>query len=143
MVLGKVVLPNEVECIRKVINVTEQQEKFLNALFGVAQGNFRIAMNVAGYASTEYPARLIRQLKSEIIERAENMLAANAPKAVLSMSGILDDPSALGNRDKLAAAKEILDRTGIVKTEKIEHKGVASAVVILPPLEEDDDTKED
>ena len=105
--------------------MTEQQEKFLNALFGVAQGNFRIAMNVAGYASTEYPARLIRQLKSEIIERAENMLAANAPKAVLSMSGILDDPSALGNRDRLAAAKEILDRTGIVKTEKIEHKGVA------------------
>ena len=137
------VSPNEVECTRKVINVTEQQEKFLNALFGVAQGNFRIAMNVAGYASTEYPARLIRQLKSEIIERAENMLAANAPKAVLSMSGILDDPSALGNRDRLAAAKEILDRTGIVKTEKIEHKGVASAVVILPPLEEDDDTKED
>ena len=137
------VSPNEVGSTRKVINVTEQQEKFLNALFGVAQGNFRIAMNVAGYAPTEYPARLIRQLKSEIIERAENMLAANAPKAVLSMSGILDDPSALGNRDRLAAAKEILDRTGIVKTEKIEHKGVASAVVILPPLEEDDDTQKD
>ena len=137
------VSPNEVGCTRKVINVTEQQEKFLNALFGVAQGNFRIAMNVAGYAPTEYPARLIRQLKSEIIERAENMLAANAPKAVLSMSGILDDPSALGNRDRLAAAKEILDRTGIVKKEKIEHKGVASAVVILPPLEEDDDTQKD
>jgi hypothetical protein len=102
--------------------MTEQQEKFLNALFGEAQGNFREAMSIAGYASTEYPARLIRQMKNEIIERAEYMLAANAPKAVLSMSGILDDPSALGNRDRLAAAKEILDRAGIVKTEKIEHK---------------------
>jgi hypothetical protein len=98
--------------------MTEQQEKFLNALFGEAQGNFREAMNIAGYASTEYPARLTRQMKNEIIERAEYMLAANAPKAVLSMSGILDDPSALGNRDKLAAAKEILDRAGLVKTEK-------------------------
>jgi hypothetical protein len=102
----------------KGLMMTEQQEKFLNALFGEAQGNFREAMNIAGYASTEYPARLTRQMKNEIIERAEYMLAANAPKAVLSMSGILDDPSALGNRDKLAAAKEILDRAGLVKTEK-------------------------
>ena len=27
--------------------MTEQQEKFLNALFGEAQGNFREAMNIA------------------------------------------------------------------------------------------------
>jgi len=115
----------------------------LNALFGEAQGNFREAMNIAGYASTEYPARLIRSLKSEIMERAEYMLAANAPKAVLSMSGILDDPSALGNKDRLAAAKEILDRAGIVKTEKVEHKTNGAAIVILPPLEEEDGTSED
>ena len=55
--------------------MTEQQEKFLNALFGEAQGNFRQAMDIAGYAPTEYPARLIRQMKNEIIERAEYMLA--------------------------------------------------------------------
>ena len=66
------------------------------------------------------------------------MLAANAPKAVLSMADIIDDPSALGNREKLAASKEILDRVGLVRTEKVEHKGVASSVVILPPLNKDD-----
>ena len=118
--------------------MTEQQEKFLNALFSEAQGNFRQAMDMAGYSKHEFPARLIRSLKDEIIDRAEHMLAANAPKAVLSMTGVLDDPSALGNRERLAAAKEILDRTGIVKTEKIEHKGTPSAIVILPPLDEDD-----
>jgi hypothetical protein len=123
--------------------MTEQQEKFLNALFGEAQGNFREAMNIAGYASTEYPARLIRQMKNEIIERAEYMLAANAPKAVLSMSGILDDPSALGNRDRLAAAKEILDRAGIVKTEKIEHKTHGASIILLPPLEDSNGPSED
>ena len=122
--------------------MTEQQEKFLNALFGEAQGNFREAMNMAGYAKSEYPARLIRNLKSEIIERAEYMLAANAPKAVLSMSGILDDPSALGNKDRLAAAKEILDRAGIVKTEKVEHKTNGAAIVFLPPLEDEDGASE-
>ena len=123
--------------------MTEQQEKFLNALFGEAQGNFREAMNIAGYAQTEYPARLIRSLKAEIIERAEYMLVANAPKAVLSMSGILDDPSALGNKDRLAAAKEILDRAGIVKTEKVEHKTNGAAIVFLPPLEDEDGASED
>ena len=123
--------------------MTEQQEKFLNALFGEAQGNFREAMNIAGYASTEYPAHLTRQMKNEIIERAEYMLAANAPKAVLSMSGILDDPSALGNRDKLAAAKEILDRAGLVKTEKIEHRTTGASIILLPPLEDIDGSSED
>ena len=118
--------------------MNEQQEKCLNALFSEAQGNFRQAMDIAGYSKHEFPARLIRSLKDEIIDRAEHMLAANAPKAVLSMTGVLDDPSALGNRDRLAAAKEILDRTGIVKTEKIEHKGTPSAIVILPPLDEDE-----
>ena len=119
--------------------LTDQQEAFLNALFGEASGNFRKAMDMAGYSKHEYPARLIRSLKEEIMDRAEHMLAANAPKAVLSMTGVLDDPSALGNREKLAAAKEILDRTGLVKTEKIEHKGVASAVVLLPPLDKEED----
>jgi hypothetical protein len=126
-----------------VSKLTEQQEAFLNALFGEAAGNFRAAMDMAGYSKHEYSARLIRQMKNEIIERAEYMLAANAPKAVLSMSGILDDPSALGNRDRLAAAKEILDRAGLVKTEKIEHKTTGASIILLPPLEDIDESSED
>ena len=119
--------------------LTEQQEAFLNALFGEAAGNFRAAMDMAGYSKHKYPARLIRNLKDEIIDRAEHMLAANAPKAVLSMTGVLDDPSALGTREKLAASKEILDRVGLVKTEKVEVKADKSAVLILPPLKYDDE----
>ena len=121
--------------------LTEQQEAFLNALFGEAAGNFRAAMDMAGYSKHEYPARLIRNLKDEIIDRAEHMLAANAPKAVLSMTGVLDDPSALGTREKLAASKEILDRVGLVKTEKVEVKADKSAVLILPPLKYDTDNE--
>ena len=120
------------------LSLTDKESGFLDALFGEAKGNFREAMNMAGYSKAEYPARIIKRLKTDIIERAEYMLAANAPKAVLSMADIIDDPSALGNREKLAAAKEILDRVGLVRTEKVEHKGVASSVVILPPLNKDD-----
>jgi|TARA_R110000787_G_scaffold112990_1_gene221964 hypothetical protein len=122
------------------VSLTEKENTFLDALFNKeSNGDYRTAMNIAGYSKNEYPARIMRRLKDDIIERAEMALAANAPKAVLSMTGILDDPSALGNREKLASAKEILDRVGLVRTEKVEHKGVASAVVLLPPLKEDKD----
>jgi|TARA_R110000796_G_scaffold238507_2_gene358890 hypothetical protein len=122
------------------VSLTEKENAFLDALFSKeSNGDYRTAMDVAGYSKNEYPARLMRRLKEDIIERAEMVLAANAPKAVLSMTGILDDPSALGNRERLATSKEILDRVGLVRTEKVEHKGVASAVVLLPPLKEDKD----
>lgn len=122
------------------VSLTEKENAFLDALFSKeSNGDYRAAMDVAGYSKNEYPARLMRRLKEDIIERAEMVLAANAPKAVLSMTGILDDPSALGNRERLATSKEILDRVGLVRTEKVEHKGVASAVVLLPPLKEDKD----
>ena len=36
----------------------------------------------------------------------------------MAMVGALYDPTELGIRDKMQAAKELLDRTGLVKTEK-------------------------
>ncbi len=32
----------------------------------------------------------------------------------------IDDPTELGIKEKLAAAKDLLDRSGVVKTEKLE-----------------------
>ena len=125
------------------LSLTEKESKFLDALFGDANGHFRTAMDIAGYSKSEYPARIIKRLKEEIVERAEYVLAANAPKAVMSMVDIIDDPSALGNREKLAASKEVLDRVGLVRTEKVEHKGNPSAVVVLPTLNKDEDEDEE
>ena len=94
------------------------------------------AMDSAGYSKAEYPARIIKRLKDEIIERAEYVLAANAPKAVLSMVNVIDDPSALGNRERLAASKEVLDRVGLAKREKVDiNAKVAHGIFILPPKE--------
>ena len=119
------------------LSLTEKESAFLDALFSSdSNGDYRTAMNLAGYSKNEYPSRLIKRLKDDIIERAEYVLAANAPKAVLSMTGILDDHSALGNRERLATSKEILDRVGLVRTEKVEHRGTPPAVVLLPPLKE-------
>ena len=54
------------------------------------------------------------------------------------MVGALYDPTELGIRDKMSAAKELLDRTGLVKTEKmqVETKG---GVMLMPPKQMDDD----
>jgi hypothetical protein len=66
-------------------------------------------------------------------------LARIAPKAAISMAGALDDPTTLGLRDKMIAARDILDRTGFAKTEKVDLG--SSAIFILPPknVEEDEE----
>jgi len=68
-------------------------------------------------------------------------MARNAPKAALAMTGALYDPTELGIRDKMAAAKELLDRVGLVKTEKMEVK-TSGGVMLMPTkanIEEDDE----
>jgi len=50
----------------------------------------------------------------------------------------LVDPTELGIRDKMSAAKELLDRTGLIKTEKVQVE--ASGGVMLMPKKQ---TQED
>ena len=81
--------------------LTELQSKFLDVLFTEAKGNYSKAMRLAGYSENSNPYAIIQALRTEIIERAElEEMAANAPKAVLSMVGVIDDPTAIGNREK-------------------------------------------
>jgi len=78
-------------------------------------------------------------LREEIIEKASMVLAMNAPKAAFGIVGVLDDPSAMGARNSVAAAREILDRTGLVKKEQVEVKGPENGLFILPPKKTEDD----
>ena len=48
------------------------------------------------------------------------------------MAHALNDPTELGIRDKMAAAKDLLDRTGYSKTEKMEVSS-PTGLFILPP----------
>ena len=64
----------------------------------------------------------------------------NAPKAAMAMTCALYDPTELGIRDKMSAAKELLDRVGLVKTEKMQVEA-SGGVMLMPPkaqVEEDD-----
>jgi len=113
--------------------LTAMQEAFLEALCNEARGDIRAAMKVAGYSSNTRIAEVVGPLRDEIVERASMVLAMNAPKATFSMVDVLNDPGSMGARNAVAAATQILDRTGLVKKEQVEIKGPEGGVFILPP----------
>lgn len=116
---------------------TEKQKAFLDALMGEARGNIRKAMDMAHYSRGTRASEVTGPLKEEIIEQASMMLAMNAPKAAHGLIGVLDDPTALGARNAINAAREVLDRTGLVKKEKVEVTNNGGGMFILPPKADD------
>ena len=113
--------------------ITDKQAAFLEALLGEARGNIRAAMDIAGYSKMTKTSEVVSSLREEITERAGLMLAMNAPKAAFGIVDVLDDPSALGARNAISAAREVLDRTGLVKKEQVEVTGTNGSIFILPP----------
>jgi len=118
--------------------LTEKQQKLLAVLFDEAGGDILTAKKLAGYSDATSSTEVINSLKEEILDATSSYMARNAPKAAMAMVGALYDPTELGIRDKTQAAKELLDRTGLVKTEKmqVEAKG---GVMLMPPKQMDDD----
>jgi len=118
--------------------LTEKQQKLLAVLFDEAGGDIVTAKKIAGYSDATSSTEIINSLKEEILDATSAYMARNAPKAAMAMVGALYDPTELGIRDKMQAAKELLDRTGLVKTEKmqVEAKG---GVMLMPPKQMDDD----
>ena len=82
----------------------------LDVLFDEAGGDIVAAKKLAGYADTSSTAEIVKGIKEEILEATQMFMARNAPKAAMAMVGGLYDPTELGIRDKMSAAKELLDR---------------------------------
>ena len=99
-------------------------------------------MDIAGYSKTTATTEVVGPLREEITERAGMMLAINAPKAAFGIIDVLDDQSALGARNAISAAREVLDRTGLVKKEQVEVSGNSGGIFILPPKTANDDVAE-
>jgi len=116
--------------------LTEMQTKFLDALFDPeVKGDLHLAAKMAGYSNPRMYMKIVAGLKEEIFERSQLVLAANAAKASMEMVGIIDKPTTLGAKEIMAATREVLDRVGIVKVDKVEVKSDSSAgvVFIMPP----------
>lgn len=113
--------------------LTEMQEKFLDALFGEAKGNPKIAGEIAGYSEQSYP-KVVRNLKSEITTRAENYLAVHSAKAATKMVDMLDEDGTTPHANiRMEAAKQILDRIGIVKKDQLDiNMKAMHGIFILP-----------
>jgi len=119
---------------QKVKKLTEQQSTFLNALFGKANGIPKKAGEIAGYSEHSYP-KVVKALKDEIIERAEEVMASYSSKATMGLVRALDeDGSTPGASIRVEAAKQILDRVGLTKKEKVDiNVKSVSGIFILPP----------
>lgn len=113
--------------------LTDQQQAFLDALFGPAEGNARLAAEMAGYSPTSYAA-VARNLKDEIIDMAKDIMAMHAARAAMKMGEMLEAGAvAPGASIRIQAAEKILDRVGITKKDvlEIDAKG-NNAIFILP-----------
>lgn len=114
-------------------NLTDTQEKFLDALFGEAKGDPKLAAEIAGYAPHSYP-KVVRNLKKEIIELAENHLSTYSAKAAAKMVDLLEEDGTTPHANiRLAAASQILDRVGIVKKDQLDiNMKAMHGIFILP-----------
>ena len=122
-------------------SLTNTQEKFLDALFGEARGNPRKAGELAGYSEHSYP-KVVRNLKQEIISRAENYLATHSAKAATKMVDMLDEDGTTPHASiRMEAAKQILDRIGIVRKDQIDiNMKSLHGIFILPAKDNIDDS---
>lgn len=118
--------------------LTEKQQKFIDVLFEEAGGNVVLAKKLAGYSETSSTTDITKGLKDEILEATQLYMARNAPQAAVAIAGSLSDPTQLGIRDKLSAAKELLDRTGLIKTEKVQVEA-SGGVILMPPKNSEGD----
>ena len=123
-------------------SLTNTQEKFLDVLFGEARGNLKKAGELAGYSEHSYP-KVVRNLKQEIISRAENYLATHSAKAATKMVDMLDDDGTTPHASiRMEAAKQILDRIGIVRKDQIDiNMKSLHGIFILPAKDNIDKDK--
>lgn len=120
--------------------LSDQQKLFLEVLFDQAEGDLVEAKRLAGYSETYPTSQVVKVLKDEILEATKDYLSRNGPKAAIRMVGVMDNPIALGVKEVLAAAKEVLDRGGVVKTERVELGG--NGIFILPAKRGEEDGEE-
>jgi len=74
-------------------------------------------------------------LKDEIADATRSYFARTAPKAAMAMTNALYDPTELGIRDKMSAAKDLLDRAGLGKVDRVDVSSSGGGVFILPAKE--------
>jgi len=117
--------------LAKERKLTQKQELFLNSLMET-QGDIHKAADLAGYSGNPY--QVIKSLKEEIVDLAQNILAKEAPKAAFKLVELMTSDKPIANSNvKLQAAQTLLDRVGVTKTDKVSvDHNVNGGIFILP-----------
>ena len=116
-------------------NLTEKQAKFLEVLFDEAGGDVVLAKKLAGYNEASSTTAIVESLKDEIADKTRTYFARTAPKAAMAMVGALYDPTELGIKEKMVAAKDLLDRAGLGKVDKVDVSSSSGGIFYLPTKE--------
>ncbi len=114
--------------------LTEKQQAFLKVLFDEANGDVLSAKRLAGYSEGTSTNDVVKSLREEIEDATKQYMARIAPRAAVAMGNALVDPTELGIRDKMTAAKDLLDRAGYIKTEKV-YVESTGGIFVLPAKE--------
>ena len=115
-------------------SLTERQQRFLDVLFDDAGGDVVAAKKLAGYGDNSSTTAIVEALKDEIAEKTRTYFARTAPKAAYALMGALQDPTQLGIKEKMIAAKDVLDRAGLGKVDKVDVTS-GGGIFYLPPKE--------
>ena len=115
--------------------LTENQQKFLEVLFDEANGDVVAAKRLSGYRENTPTRSIVESLRDEIADATRSYFARTAPKAAMAMTNALYDPTELGIRDKMSAAKDLLDRAGLGKVDRVDVSSSSGGVFILPAKE--------
>ena len=93
-------------------------------------------MRIAGYSDSTKVAHTAKELRGKIRETTETLLAMYAPKAAYALKSVLENPDTFNARHLISVAKEILDRMGLVKKERLEVTSNLGGIFILPEKQE-------
>jgi phage terminase small subunit len=115
--------------------LTTKQQIFLENIIPCG-GNLKQAAEIAGYAPGSYTT-IAKDLRKEIIELAENVMAFNAPQAAMKVVEMVtsDNPVPQANV-RLQAAQTLLDRVGLGKKDKLEVDVQNSQGLFILPAKE-------
>jgi len=117
-------------------NLTEKQQRFLEVLFEEAKGDPVQAKKLAGYADSVASTSVVNTLTDEIADVTKKFIAQSSTKVAYTMFSVMADPTDLGVKEKMLAAKDILDRAGFTKTDRVEVK-TSEPLFILPAKEDE------
>jgi hypothetical protein len=117
-------------------NLTEKQKAFLEVLFEEARGDFVLAKKLAGYSDNYSTREIVEGLEDEVADLTKKFIARVGVRAAYGMYEVMTDPTALGNKEKMAAAKDLLDRGGFKAKDEVKIES-DTPLFILPAKNND------